>query len=190
MADAHLRGQHRGAMQRVGGGGQALHTGPRGILEEEGGLGGLARGRREGGRIAVPDAHRGRDGGGPVQGDGGGAGAHRPGRVSLLPCTSSSGRRFFSSRFPAFSVAYHASVDPSVLILFSEIQCSTCHAFRLHVALVCPPRRPPSCLLPTLHLRGSVLPDRSPGRPWNRPSLRGACLLLLIRFVSGFSCGV
>lgn len=67
MADAHLRGQHRGAMQRVGGGGQALHTGPRGILEEEGGLGGLARGRREGGRIAVPDAHRGRDVGGLVQ---------------------------------------------------------------------------------------------------------------------------
>lgn len=121
---------------------------------------------------------------------GGRCGAQPPGSVCMRSWNSSSGRHIFSSRLPAYSVAYHISVDPRVLILFSEIQCSTCHAFRLHVALVCPPRRPPSCLLPTLHLRGSVLPDRSPGRPWNRPSLRGACLLLLIRFVSGFSCGV
>lgn len=104
--------------------------------------------------------------------------AQPPGSVCMRSWNSSSGRRIFSSRLPAYSVAYHVSVDPRVLILFSEIQCSTCHAFRFHVALVCPPRRPPSCLLPTLHLRGSVLPDPSPGRPWNRPSLRGALLVV------------
>lgn len=109
---------------------------------------------------------------------GGRCGAQPPGSVCMRSWNCSSGRRIFSSRLPAYSVAYHVSVDPRVLISFSEIQCSTCHAFRLHVALVCPPRRPPSCLLPTLHLRGSVLPDPSPGRPWNRPSLRGALLVV------------
>ena len=57
MPDAHLRGQHWGATQRVGGGGQALHTRARGVLEEEGGLGGLAWRGREGGCVTVPNAY-------------------------------------------------------------------------------------------------------------------------------------
>lgn len=58
MPYAHLRGQHWGATQRVGGGGQALHASPSGVLEEEGGLGGLAGRGREGGCITVPNAYR------------------------------------------------------------------------------------------------------------------------------------
>lgn len=54
-------------MQRVGGGGQALHTSPRGVLKEEGGLGGLAWRGREGRCISVSDAHGGREVGGLMQ---------------------------------------------------------------------------------------------------------------------------
>lgn len=67
MPNAHLWGQHWGATQRVGGGGQALHTSPGGVLEEEGGLGGLAWWGREGRCIPVPNAHRGGDVGGFMQ---------------------------------------------------------------------------------------------------------------------------
>lgn len=67
MADAHLGEQQRGAVQGVGGGGQALCARPWGVLEEEGRLRSLARGGREGGGVPVPNAHRGGEPEGLVQ---------------------------------------------------------------------------------------------------------------------------
>lgn len=58
MADAHLGGQQRGAVQRVNGRGKALHTGARGILEKEGRLGRLAWWGGEGGSVSVSDTYR------------------------------------------------------------------------------------------------------------------------------------
>lgn len=67
VPNADLRGHHWGAMQRVSGRGQALHTSPWGVLEEEGGLRGLAWWGGEGWCISVPNAHRGGDVGGLMQ---------------------------------------------------------------------------------------------------------------------------
>lgn len=84
MPDAHLGGQHWGAMQRVSRVGQALHTSPRGVLKEEGGLGGLAWGGREGGCISVSNAHRGGNVGGLMQGVCGGDKALSAGPGEIL----------------------------------------------------------------------------------------------------------
>lgn len=58
VPDAHRDGNVEGFVQRVRGGGEALSAGPGEVLEQEGGLRGLAW--RGGGprRITVPNTHR------------------------------------------------------------------------------------------------------------------------------------